>query len=56
MDDKQPRKCSIIKKAIVALFAVLAVLCALLSRRVKVDYDMMNDTCPRTRRPPLPWM
>ena len=29
------------KKGIVALFAVLAVLCALLSRRVKVDYNMM---------------
>ena len=30
------------KKGIVALFAVLAVLCALLSRRVKVDYNMMH--------------
>ena len=28
------------KKGIVALFAVLAVLCALLSRKVKVDYNM----------------
>lgn len=31
------------KKGIVALFAVLAVLCALLSRRVKVDYNMMRS-------------
>ena len=30
------------KKGIVALFAVLAVLCALLSRKVKVDYNMMH--------------
>ena len=37
------------KKGIVALFAVLAVLCALLSRKVKVDYNLGPvDKCQKT--------